>query len=151
MTRNERSWLAGLAGASIRGVAAAMTMTGMRSLTADLGLIEATPPEIVVGRRASHILEQLPAERRKAVIVVMHWAYGAGGGAMFAMCPARLRRAPWAGPLYGLALWFGFEVLLDPALGLKRHRSGSLTERLTLAADHLLYGAVLVGFRRRPD
>ncbi|MGH3096334.1 MAG: hypothetical protein ACRDMV_10095 [Streptosporangiales bacterium] len=151
MTQDKRSRLAGMPGASIRGVAAAMTMTGMRSLTADLGLIEATPPEIVVGRRASHLLERLPAERRKAVLVLMHWAYGAGGGAIFAVCPDRLRQAPWAGPLFGLALWLGFEALLDPALGLKWHRRGSMTERTTLAADHLLYGAVLAGFRRRPD
>ena len=150
MARNKASWLAGVAAPSARGIAAAMTMTGMRSLTGDLGLVEATPPEIVVGRRASHILERLPEERRKAAIILLHWAYGAGGGAVFALVPPQVRQTPWAGPLYGLALWLAFELALDPILGLKWHRSGSMIERMTLAADHLLYGAVLAGFRRRP-
>lgn len=150
MGRDDSGWFARRLHGALRGTAAAMTMTGMRTLTTDLDLIEATPPEVVVGRFAAAALERLPAGRRKAVIVAMHWAYGAGGGAFFTLLPARMRNTRWAGPLYGLTLWAVFEAVIDPLLGLKWHRRGSLTERATLAVDHVLYGIVLTGFRDTP-
>ena len=80
----------------------------------------------------------------------LHWAVGAGGGALFGLVPAAVRKRPWAGPAYGLAMWFGFESMVAPALGLGRHRQPRASERLVLAADHLLYGLILSGIHPRP-
>lgn len=67
---------------------------------------------------------------------------------MFGALPRALRRRPWAGPLYGLAVWLGFEMAIAPALGLSQAKRARLVDRLALAADHLLYGLVLSDARR---
>jgi hypothetical protein len=139
-----------VAHAALRGAIAAMSMSGMRTLTNRLGLVEETPPEMITREKAPEIVSRLSPARRDAVIVLLHWAYGAGGGAVFGALPDRLRRKPWAGPIYGLVLWLGFETVLGPVLGLHMRRERPVTERAALAFDHLLYGAVLSEFRRRP-
>jgi hypothetical protein len=83
------------------------------------------------------------------LIEVVHWAFGAAGGAVFGALPRRLRRRPWAGGVYGLAVWLGFEMGIAPALGLSQAKRVRLVDRLALAADHLLYGLVLSEPRRR--
>ena len=65
--------------------------------------------------------------------------------------PESLRRRPWAGPVYGLALWLGFEAVIAPALGLAQAKEPRPVERVAFAADHLLYGFILSEFRRRPQ
>ena len=69
---------------------------------------------------------------------------------MFGALPRGLRRRAWAGPVYGLAVWLGFEMGIAPALGLSQAKRVRLVDRLALAADHLLYGLVLSEGRRRP-
>ena len=59
-----------------------------------------------------------------------------------------VRRRVWAGPVYGLMVWLGFEFGIAPALGLRQAKRVRLVDRLALAADHLLYGLVLSGSRR---
>jgi hypothetical protein len=59
-------------------------------------------------------------------------------------------RRRWAGPIYGLLIWLGFELGLAPLLGLREARERRLVERAALAADHLLYGLVLSEIRARP-
>ena len=54
---------------------------------------------------------------------------------------------PWTGPLYGLAIWTGFEATA-PLLGLPHAEGPRLVERLAIAADHVLYGFVLDETRR---
>ena len=94
--------------------------------------------------------ESIPRRRRRAAIELAHWGYGGGGGAVFAALPAGLRRLPLAGPVYGLAVWAGFEAVLAPALGLSQAKEPRPAERAALAADHLLYGLILAEFRQRP-
>ena len=82
--------------ASLRGMVAASAMTGMRALTTSLGLVEATPPRVISDK--SGLSEIVPDRRRRAATELMHWGYGAQGGAVFgllpgAACPARPRRA----------------------------------------------------------
>ncbi len=134
-----------------RGAVAAMAMTGMRILTVDIGLVEETPPQAIVKQKARGLLRRVPRERRRAAIELAHWSYGAGGGAAFALLPDGLRRRPYAGPAYGLAVWLAFEVGLAPLLGLSQARQLRLADRAGLAADHLLYGLVLNEGRRRPQ
>lgn len=138
--------------ATVRGVVAAMCMSGMRSLTVRLGLLKLTPPEMVVAEQASGLIERIPEPRREAAVELLHWAYGAVGGGMFGLLPDRVRLQPWAGPVYGAVLWLGFESMVSPALGLgNQRRARTAVERVALTVDHLLYGAVLAELRRKPQ
>jgi hypothetical protein len=140
-----------IAHAALRGAIAAMAMTGMRAFTVDLGVVEQTPPQAIFKQRARGLIRRVPRGRRRAAVELAHWAYGAAGGAGFALLPGGVRRRPWAGPAYGLAVWLGFEAALAPGLGLKQARSLRAAERAALAADHLLYGLVLSEIRARPQ
>jgi hypothetical protein len=148
---SEGAKAAEVAHASLRGAIAAAAMTGMRAFTVDIGLVDQTPPQAIAPQRAQGLLRRVPRRRRRAAIEVAHWAYGAGGGAAFALLPEDLRRQAWAGPAYGLVVWVGFELCLAPVLGLKRAKRQRGTERAALAADHLLYGLVLSETRARPQ
>jgi hypothetical protein len=128
-----------------------MAMTGMRVLTTELGLVEQTPPQAVGRQRARGmraLLRRAPRKQRRGLIEAAHWAFGAGGGAAFGALPRELRRRSWAGPVYGLMVWLGFELGIAPVLGLSQAKRVRLVDRLALAADHLLYGLVLSGARR---
>ncbi len=137
--------------AGVRGAIAAMAMTGMRTLTGNLGLVGQPPPHAIIKQRAASLLRRVPRRRRRSAIELAHWGYGAVGGVAFALLPEPARKQPWAGPIYGLVLWLGFEAVLAPALGLEQAGKSRPTERVAFAADHLLYGVVLSEFRRRPQ
>jgi hypothetical protein len=127
-----------------------MAMTGMRSFTADVGLLKQSPPQAIARQRARGLMRRVPRKRRRPVVEVMHWTYGGIGGAAFGLLPQALRRQVWSGPAFGLAAWLGFELGLAPLLGLSQSRSLRPVERAVLAADHLLYGVVVAETRRRP-
>ena len=137
-----------------RGTIAAMAMTGLRQVTTGLGVVEQTPPDVLFKRGASRALARRPrlvpflAKRDQAITEVAHWAYGAAGGAVFALLPGSIARPPWGGPAYGLATWLLLEASVAPVLGLEQARRGRVKERLAFAAGHLLYGAILAGGRR---
>lgn len=140
-----------VAHAGLRGTIAAMAMSGMRELTRDLGLVEQPPPHAIFKQKAANLLRRVPRRRRRSAIELAHLGYGALGGVQFALLPESVRRQPWAGPVYGLALWLGFEAVLAPALGLEDTGEARPAERAALAFDHLLYGLVLSEIRRRPQ
>jgi hypothetical protein len=122
----------------------------MRALTVSLGLVEEPPPRAILRQKARGLMRLVPRRRRRAAQEIAHWAYGAAGGALLAALPDAARLRPWAGPVFGLVLWGGYEAGIAPALGLKQAEKVRLKERVALAADHLLYGAVLSELRRRP-
>jgi hypothetical protein len=136
--------------AGVWGAVAAMAMSGMRTLTNELGLVGETPPEAMAREGASGLLRQIPPAKRGAVVELSHWGFGAVGGVFFGVLPRWLRRRNWAGPAYGLLVWLGFEAGLAPALGLSKAKATRPVERAAFAADHVLYGLVLaVGLERR--
>jgi hypothetical protein len=137
--------------ATLRGAVGAMAMTGMRALTVDLGIVEQTPPDAILKKKARGLIRRVPRGRRRAAIELAHWGYGAVGGAAFGALPRGLRRRRWAGLAYGLAVWVGFEAGIAPVLGLKQAQKLRVAERVALAADHLLYGVVLSEGRARPQ
>jgi hypothetical protein len=139
-----------VAHAALRGVIGAMSMSGMRKVTESLGLVDQTPPQAIIRQRVSGILRLVPRRQRRTAIELAHWSYGGVGGAGFGLLPDAMRKQRWAGPAYGLALWFGFELGIAPVLGLSQAKRPRPVERLALAADHLLYGLVLSEFRPRP-
>lgn len=134
---------------SLHGVIAASAMTGMRALTTSLGLVPATPPRAISDK--SGLSRIIPDKQRRAATELMHWGYGAQGGAMFGLLPDAVRRREWAGPVYGLVLWLGFELMIAPCLSPEEGKPPRPVERIALAADHALYGFVLSEMRRRPQ
>jgi hypothetical protein len=148
-SRSERP-TARIAHGAVRGAIAAMAMTGMRAFTKDGGIVEQAPPEAILRKRAAGLVRRVPHRRREWLIELVHWGYGAGGGAAFAALPERVRLRPWGGAVFGTALWLGFEVAIAPALGLEQARRLRLVERAALFADHVLYGLILSELRRRP-
>ena len=140
-----------LAHGAVRGTIAAMAMSGVRELTQSAGLVEKPPPDKIIGEQAGGLIRKVPEERRAAVVELLHWGYGAGGGVAFGALPAGLRLRRWSGPVYGLATWLGFELALAPLLGLSQGPRKGVRERVALALDHLLYGFVLSETRRRPQ
>lgn len=140
-----------IAVAALRGAIAAMAMSGMRTFTREIGLIGESPPQAIARQRAKALLRHVPRRRRRAVVELAHWTYGAAGGALFGALPASVRRRRrWVGPVYGLAIWGSFEFGIAPLLGLSQARQARVVERLVLAGDHLLYGLVLSEIRARP-
>ena len=132
------------------GTVGAMAMTGMRVLTTELGLVEQTPPQAVSRQRARGmraLLRRAPRKQRRGMIEAAHWAFGASGGAAFGALPRGWRGRRWAGPVYGLVVWLGFELGIAPVLGLSQAKRARPVDRLALAADHLLYGLVLTATR----
>src|SRR5688500_16392817 len=128
-----------------------MAMTGMRRFTVNLGIVEQTPPDASCKQKTGGLIALVPRGKRRAAVELAHWGYGAGGGVAFALLPDGVRRQPWAGPVYGLVVWLGFELGLAPLLGLKQAKKVRPLDRAGLAADHLLYGLVLNEGRRQPQ
>jgi hypothetical protein len=136
---------------ALRGAIGAMAMTGMRTFTADVGLLRETPPQsIAKKRRPAGVLSYVPKSRRRAAVEVLHWSVGVAGGTIFGALPDQLRRAPWFGPVYGLGILLSYDFGIAPLLGLKQAKRPKPEEQAALIADHLLYGFVLSEFRSRP-
>jgi len=148
--------------AAARGAVGAMAMTGMRTLTENLGLVGQTPPQAIFRQRIALLLAVMPTGRRKglkglitpgrrkAAMETAHIAFGVGAGAGFGALPPSVRRSAWAGPIYGLVVWLGYELGIAPALGLEHAGKRKPLEHVAFAADHLLYGQVLSESRRPP-
>ncbi len=135
---------------ALRGAVAAWAMTGMRSLTVNVGLVEEPPPRAIMRQKSKGIYRLAPKRPRRVAQELFHCGYGAVGGVGFALLPEKARLQPWAGPLYGLGVWLGFEFGVAPLLGLAQAKKPRPVDRVALAADHLLYGFVLSEIRRRP-
>ena len=129
--------------ASARGAIGAMAMSGVRSVTTASGLVGETPPEAILEQRAPRLLAAVPKQYRQAAVELLHWGYGAAGGAAFGAFPRGLRRRGWVGPVYGLLVWVLFEAGIAPALGLAQAKQRRVAERVAFLADHLLYGVVV--------
>jgi hypothetical protein len=114
----------------------------------NLGIVQQTPPQAIFRQKVRGLM-LAPRKKRRAAIELTHWGFGAAGGAAFALLPDEVRHRAWAGPLYGLVVWLGFELGLAPVLGLTQAEKLRPVDRVGLAADHLLYGLVLNGFRER--
>ena len=128
--------------AKLRGVIGAMAMTGMRVLAGHLGLIGEDPP--------SRLVRKKRGRRPRWAVELVHWSFGGLFGIVFGLLPEGLRRRAWAGPIYGVLVWLGFDAFVAPALGLKERGWPKGRERAVFVADHALYGFVLNEMRERP-
>ena len=137
--------------AALRGVVGALSMSGMRALTRDLGLIEKTPPEAIAeDDDARGLMARIPAGHRSTAVRLFHCAVGAAGGVGFGMLPDSIRHHGWAGPAWGVILWLGYEAGAAPLLGTDHARHARRVEQATIVADHLLYGYVISETRGQP-
>lgn len=145
MTGQKRTW-SSISRAGARGLVAAMAMTGSRTVAAGIAPGERTPPEAIMEKHAPGLFfSHLSEHHREAVTEVLHWAYGAGGGMAFGLLPARIRRLPGTGAVYGLAIWLGFEMGIAPLLGIEQVKHRKVLWRVVIALDHVLYGVVVAG------
>jgi len=137
--------------AGTRGIVASMAMTGMRRMTKGLGLVREAPPDEIAdeGAVVSRLIRFIPVENRGEAIEFAHWVFGGAAGAVFGALIEPKVRSRWAGPIYGLAIWALFETGAVPLLGLEETKERSVPQRLAIAADHLLYGAILTPPTRR--
>jgi hypothetical protein len=119
-----------------------MAMTGLRTVTEGLGLLQQSPPDAIAEEHANDLLDRMDLDRDVA-IELAHWAYGGLGALPFGLLPEAVRRKAWSGPLYGLAVWLGFEMGVAPLLGLRHLEQKKIVGRLAIAADHVLYGTVV--------
>ena len=127
-----------------------MAMTGMRAFTVSVGLVDEPPPRAILRQKSKGVFRAAPKKKRRAFQELMHWGYGATGGAAFAALPDDVKKRAWFGPLYGVVLWVTFEFVQAPLMGLKQAKEFRPLERVALIVDHLLYGLVLSETRRRP-
>lgn len=144
MAGPERTWST-ISRAGARGLVAAMAMTGSRTVAAGIAPEERTPPEAIVEKHAPGVFSRLDEHHREAVTELLHWVYGSGGGMAFGLLPARIRRFPGSGVVYGLAFWLGFEMGIAPLLGLDQVKHRKVLWRTVIALDHVLYGVVVAG------
>ncbi|TDC58285.1 hypothetical protein E1281_01925 [Actinomadura sp. KC345] len=135
--------------AGARGLVAAMAMTGVRTVTAAVGPHEETPPEAFVKEHLP-FLGKLPPRHQEALTELFHWTYGAAGGVAYGLLPRGIRGSTLSGPLYGLAIWLGFEAGIAPMLGVRHVHEHGFQWRAAVALDHVLYG-VVVGGRLAPE
>jgi hypothetical protein len=131
--------------ATARGLVAAMAMTGVRTVTASVAPRQKSPPQAIVEKYAPAKILRWQSQHRESVIELLHWTYGAAGGAVFGLLPDRVRRLPVTGPAYGLAIWLGFELAIAPALGVQYAQQRRGLWRAVVALDHVLYGLVVAG------
>ena len=140
-----------LAAGALRGVVGAMSMTGYRTLAAEFGLLDqGTPPERMADEAIPKLMAAVPEPVRPAVVDLLHLGYGALGGAVYTAVPQRWRRHWASGPVYGMALWLGYNAGIVPLLRLHPDRRRRPHEVAMLAADHLLYGLVIGRLGGRP-
>lgn len=111
------------------------------------------PPRLLTANllRRLGLRQEVSQEQEKALTWVLHFAYGAGIGALFAALYRLLRLPPvLLGALYGLLIWVGSYKGWLPAFTLLPDASRQPDERNALMiAAHLVWGAVtgmLVGY-----
>jgi hypothetical protein len=125
-----------------RGVVGAMAMSGVRELTREAGFLRQSPPDQVAEGQLRGLFDAVPDRFRDAAIELAHWGFGAGAGAFFGAVPRRLRSRTWLGVAYGVAIYAAYDAGASRLLGVSR-RKEPLSQRLALAADHVLFGLVV--------
>jgi putative membrane protein len=148
-------WKGLLAGA-LGGFVGSFAMSQFHSLVVPQIQTSSQPDEddstVLAGSAISEALfhHELTEQERKMIGPIVHYAFGASMGSVYAALMERApsARAGWGVP-FALVLWMGAHVITVPALGF----SEPIT-RSTLAAEgaefgaHLVYGAATEAIRR---
>jgi len=86
-----------------------------------------------------------PSQDTRAVLSeAVHWAMGAGSGALYGALSARSGEGPLSGSVFGAALWLSVDETLVPLLGLQDGPASSEWRgHLNRLGAHVSYGAAL--------
>ena len=118
----------------------------------NMGALGAEPATMRAADAVSQTLtgHDVPAERREVAGEAMHYATGAGVGALYGVL-AEIAPGPslGLGAGYGVAVALGLDEALVPALGLsKPARQVPPSQHAYNLASHVVYGVALEGARR---
>jgi hypothetical protein len=98
--------------------------------------------------------KELTPEQRKQASPLIHYGFGMAMGALYGMAmetsprQVRAQRIPFAGSVFGSALFLGADEMAVPALGLAE-ASESHSKHLYGWASHLVYGLTAEFVRRQ--
>jgi putative membrane protein len=143
-----------IAAGAAAGLAGAVLMGQLHKLTSKMnghapkGEDATAKVAKIVTRAATR--KDLPYSKRPMGGQIVHYAFGAGMGALYALIADSFPGAcVGAGTLFGAAVYAGAHAAAVPALGLAPSpmRNGVKQESAELAG-HLAYGAVTEGVRR---
>ncbi|MEV4063506.1 DUF6789 family protein [Nonomuraea dietziae] len=134
---------------ALAGAKATTAMSGVMLAGDRLGLMRDQPPKRIV-RALLPGHPRTPKQGEKPLAVLMHYAFGAGAGALLALV-TRGRGASWpVGAAYGLAIWLASYEGWVPAVAamppVHRDQPG---RPLVMAAGHVVFGSVLAGSLRK--
>lgn len=146
-----------IAGGAAAGVVATAAMSVPMLLAGEMGAMGEQPPKRIVRTVLGLAGEADASEGSQDLAASLaHLAFGAGGGATFALA-SRVLRVPVTpvvqGVVYGLGVWATSYKGWIPALGALPDADRDRADRQrTMIAAHVVYGAVLgglEGWRRR--
>ena len=132
----------------VAGAVATVPMSAVMLVAERLGAMGAQPPEQVTSEALGAAgADDVSEGERHSVASLAHLAFGAGGGAAFAVLHRRLRLpVPLLaqGIAFGLAVWAASYQGWIPALGILPPASDDRPgRRRAMFAAHVVYGAVL--------
>jgi hypothetical protein len=131
---------------AVAGVVATLPMTGVMWAAQRLGALGRFPPSRIASAGLDAAgAEEAPRGARDAAGALLHLAFGAALGALYAWGTGRLGRSgPVLGAAFGTAVWAGSYGGWIPALGIlpppHRDRSG---RPIAMVLAHWVYGAAL--------
>ncbi len=148
----------GLLAGSLGGLAASWVMTRFQSLVARVAGYSNSPEQegedatVKTARKiaAGVLHHELGPEEKKAAGTFVHYAYGAGIGALYGGLAQKLDATTAGfGSGYGTAVWALGDEVAVPAFGLgKKATETPISGHAQALAAHLVYGIALEGVRR---
>ena len=146
-----------IAGGVAAGVVATAVMSVPMLLAGESGAMGEQPPKRIVRTVLARTGEEDASEGSQDVAASLaHVAFGAGGGAAFALASRSLRLGvpyPVQGVVFGLGVWAASYKGWVPALGALPDADHDRRDRQrTMIGAHMVYGAVLgslEGWRQR--
>jgi len=129
------------------GALATVAMSAEMLAAQRLGVMGEQPPERIAEDAAEEVTGSQPDEGTTDVLAsVAHFAFGAAGGAGYALILGRSARSagPVTGIVFGLLVWAASYAGWIPALGIlpppDRDRPG---RQVAMVLAHVIYGSVL--------
>ena len=137
-----------IATGGLAGLIATVPMTVVIILGRAAGWLRTPPPEAITANVARRATEETPARQSpgfQLAWLAAHHAYGAAGGALFAILRPLLPRSDvTAGLLFGGAVWGVSYLGLMPALRLfPPAQDDSWRRQAVMVAAHAVYGTTL--------
>jgi hypothetical protein len=129
-----------LARGALAGFTATVLMSAAFGVAQLAGAIGRLPPRLIV----DELVPALPRPARTALEWVLHFGYGAGCGAAYALLVRSSTGGAGAGTAFGLAVWAGGYEGWVPALGaLPPAHADDRSRAATILLAHVVYGAAL--------